>query len=155
MYNVLKWQERYHWKTRNLLKTSLARRTMVTDGCFRSSSSQRTSAVSVKTFQTQCEWMKREEVPLQYTFYFVQSMYKQLVDVDVFKFKNHECSATHEICQKFYMTGFLGQKFYRLKVRQFWLFSLRIKQCECINISKSSHFLFKFQQISKVSTVSV
>ena len=40
----------------------------------------------------------------------LQSMYKQLVDVDVFKFKNHECSATHEICQKFYMAGFLGQK---------------------------------------------
>ena len=98
--HVLKWQERYHWKSRTLLKTSLARRTMVTDGCFRSSSSQRTSAVSVKTFQTQCEWMTRE-ILLQYTFCFVQSMYKQLVDVDVFKFQNHECSATHEICQNF------------------------------------------------------
>ena len=96
-------------KVSKSLETSLARRTMVTDGCFRSSSSQRTSAVSVKTFQTQCEWMKRE-IPLQYTFFFVQSMYKQLVDVDVSKFQNHECSATHEICQKFYMAGFLGQK---------------------------------------------
>ena len=30
-----------------------------------------------------------------------------------------------EICQKIYTTEFLGQKFYTLKVRKFWLFLLK------------------------------
>ena len=66
--------------------------------------------------------MKRE-IPLQYTLFFVQSMYKQLVDVDVSKFQNHECSATHEICQKISMTGFLCQKICALGTHKLQLFS--------------------------------
>ena len=39
-----------------------------------------------------------------------------------------------EICQKIYMTEFLGQKFYTLKVRKLRLILLKRKQRKCINI---------------------
>ena len=44
-------------------------------------------------------------------------------------------SITLEICQKFYTTIFLDQKFYTLKTRISGLFSLTINQRKCINIS--------------------
>ena len=39
-----------------------------------------------------------------------------------------------EICPKNYMTGFLDQKFYTLKVRNLRLFLLKKKQRKCINL---------------------
>ena len=48
-----------------------------------------------------------------------------------------------EICQKIYMTGFSGQKFYTLKVRKLRLFLLKEKQHKCINISYLSRLFVK------------
>ena len=51
----------------------------------------------------------------------------------------------HEICQKFYTTGFLGQKLYTLKVRKLRLFLLTKKQRKFIIISNLSNFLVRVQ----------
>ena len=48
--------------------------------------------------------------------------------------KSDHCDARLEICQKIYMTGFSGQKFYTLKVRNLQLFLLKKKQRKCINL---------------------
>ena len=53
--------------------------------------------------------------------------------------------------KKIYTTGFLGQKFYTLKVFKLGLFLLKKKQCKCIWVD----FLLKFNWVCKVSTVSV
>ena len=45
--------------------------------------------------------------------------------------------------KKKYTTGFLGQKFYTLKVRKLQLFLLIKKQCKCINISYLSRLFVK------------
>ena len=57
-----------------------------------------------------------------------------------------------EICQKIYMTGFSGQKFYTLKVHILQLFLLKKKQCKCINLAA---FLLEFNWVCKSLMVSV
>ena len=52
-----------------------------------------------------------------------------------------------EICQKIYMTGFFGQKFYTIKVRKLRRFLLKKKQHECTNISYFSLFLLDFNWV--------
>ena len=42
--------------------------------------------------------------------------------------------------KKIYTNRFSGKKIYTLKVRKFWLFLLKKKQCKCINISYFSSF---------------
>ena len=46
-----------------------------------------------------------------------------------------------EMCQKFYTTGFSGQKIYTLKVPKLRLFLLKKKQRKCINLAA---FLLEF-----------
>ena len=53
-----------------------------------------------------------------------------------------------EICQKIYMNGFSGQKFYTLKVRKLRLFLLKEKQRICIYISYFSSFFVKILTVS-------
>ena len=48
-----------------------------------------------------------------------------------------------EICQKIHTTGFLGPKFYTVKVHKLQLFLLTKKQRKCINISNLSDFLVR------------
>ena len=52
-------------------------------------------------------------------------------------------TARHEICQKIYMTGFSGQKFYTLKRRKLRLFLVKKQQRKCINIIHCSSFLLE------------
>ena len=51
-----------------------------------------------------------------------------------------------EICQIIYTTGFLGQKFYTLKVRKFiaTIFTHNGTAFKCINISNLSNSLLEF-----------
>ena len=49
----------------------------------------------------------------------------------------------HEICQKFYTTGFLGQKLYIPKVHKLRLFLLTKKQRKSININNLSNFVVR------------
>ena len=51
----------------------------------------------------------------------------------------------HEICQKIHTTGFLGPKFYTVKVHKLQLFLLTKKQRKCNIISNfSSHIMQEF-----------
>ena len=60
-----------------------------------------------------------------------------------------------EICQQFYTTISLDQKFYTHKMHTCGLFSLTINQRKCINISNLVFFVLKFQHFQKKVTLGV
>ena len=61
-----------------------------------------------------------------------------------------------EICQKNFTTGFLGQKFYTLKLRILWLFLLKKKNsANALILAMLEAFLLEFNWVCKILTLSM